>query len=64
MKNFKWVIYNQTQDKFWNAKCKHWSNRYYATKYSTEELEKIASQTWFVSDGNGDCVVAVIAISV
>lgn len=63
----KYVIWNQTQNKFWNKGNEndqkgHWTNRYYATKYSQEEIEKIASQVWF--DGSGDVVFAMIALMV
>lgn len=62
----KYIIWNKTKDKFWSNKGKdikgHWSNRYYATKYTQEELEKILSNTWFAFDG--DLILAMIAVNV
>ena len=57
--NMKWVIWNKTQDKFWSEAQGEWSNRYYATKYSMEELEYDIRK--FV--GNNDLILAVVAVS-
>jgi len=61
----KWVIWNKTQDKFWsdgniNDDRGHWTNRYYASKYTLEEIEK--KQISFF--GYDDIIFGVIAISV
>lgn len=60
----KYVIWNKTKDQFWaedEYQRGHWSNRYYATKYTLEELE-IKCKSWF--DGSGDIVFGVMAIFV
>ncbi len=63
----KYVIWNQTKNQFWskgnmNDPEGHWSNRYYATKYTQEEIEKEASRTWITDDG--DVIFAMIALHV
>ena len=63
----KYVIWNKTKDQFWYDGKRHnepkgqWSNQYYATKYSFEELEAVDKSTWFGIDG--DVVLAVIALN-
>jgi hypothetical protein len=56
----KWIIWNKTVDKFWSEEQNEWSNRFYATKYSTKELEHKIKK--FV--GCTDLIVAMIAVSV
>lgn len=56
----KWVIWNKTKDLFWNKDSKDWTNRYYATKFSMEELE--AEKLSIM--GSGDLILAMIAINV
>lgn len=58
----KYVIWNMDIDKFWKDAGidSEWSNRYYATKYTVEELNKLGQ--WY--DGSGDRVVALIALSI
>jgi hypothetical protein len=58
----KWVIWNKTKDAFWDAREKEWSNRYYATKYTYEELETAVTSKWFGSEG--DLILGIIAIHV
>ena len=61
----KWVIWNKTYDKFWsdgniNDEHGHWTNRYYASKYTLEELENKK----YDFCGCDDIIFGVIAINV
>lgn len=56
----KYVIWNKTQDKFWSETQREWSNRYYATKYTFNELEKLMPS--FL--GSKDVLFAVLAINI
>lgn len=55
----KWIIWNKTRDKYWDNLNKEWSNQYYATTYTTEELENnvVLYDIW-----HGDLILAVVAI--
>lgn len=57
-----WVIWNKTKDKFWDDKNKEWTNQYYATKFTTKELDtRLSKKTWL---GGGDVILAVVAVYV
>jgi hypothetical protein len=58
----KYVIWNKTRDMFYDASENEWSNRFYATKYTYDELETVLAKKWF-GEG-GDLILAVIAVNV
>ena len=58
----KYVIWNKTKDMFWSENTNDWSNRFYSTKYSLDELEDLVNPVWF--DGSNDLILAVISINV
>ena len=54
----KWVIWNKTLDLFWCGD--DWSVRYYASKFTIDELEREIKK--FV--GNQHLIIAVIVVSI
>lgn len=58
----KYVIWNMDIDKFWkdDGIDSGWSNRYYATKYTVEELSSM-TQSFYEYDYR---IVALIALSI
>ena len=57
----KYVIWNKTQDKFWDNDEEKWSNRYYATKFTIEELEHLNTNQFAIDD---DIILAVIVLHI
>jgi len=56
-----YLIWNFDKNLFWNEHSNEWSNKYYASTFTEEELEGI--RTKFIGNGNLVLALPIITLS-